>query len=140
MGIWKDAFDKSLAAVSVKSETLVESSRIRTAIASTQKSMDAAVTALGIKYYNSWLAGNIDQEEIEAECQKIKEISTEWATLKPKLEQIKAEERQILGGQKKPAVVPSEVLAGESVFCANCGKKLDADARFCDECGTPVKP
>lgn len=24
------------------------------------------------------------------------------------------------------------------VFCTNCGRKLDEDARFCSECGTPV--
>ncbi len=24
-------------------------------------------------------------------------------------------------------------------FCANCGNKLDADAKFCDSCGTPVE-
>ena len=59
MGLWKDAFDKSLAAVSVKSESLVESSRVRTAISNNQKAMDAAITALGVKYYNSWLAGSI---------------------------------------------------------------------------------
>ena len=140
MGLWKDAFDKSLAAVSVKSESLVESSRVRTAISSNQKAMDAAVTALGVKYYNSWLSGAIDQAELDADCQKIKELSAECASLKAKLEQIKTEERQILGGQKKPSVVPSEVLSGESVFCSNCGKRLDGDARFCDECGTPVKP
>ena len=106
MGLWKDAFDKSLAAVSVKSESLVESSRVRTAIANTQKSVDAAVTALGVKYYNSWLAGSIDQAEIEADCEKIKQLNDECANLKARLEQIKVEERQILGQQKRPTVGP----------------------------------
>ena len=140
MGLWKDAFDKSLAAVSIKSESLVESSRVRTAISNTQKSIDAAVTALGIKYYNSWLAGNINQEEIDADCQKIKDLSTECANLKAKLELIKKEEQQLLGEQKKSQVPPSAALSGEYIFCSNCGKRLDSDARFCDECGTQIKP
>ena len=140
MGLWKDAFDKSLAAVSIKSESLVESSRVRTAISNTQKSIDAAVTALGIKYYNSWLAGNINQEEIDADCQKIKDLSTECANLKAKLEQIKKEEQQLLGEQKKSQMSPSAALSGEYIFCSNCGKRLDSDARFCDECGTQIKP
>lgn len=140
MGLWKDAFDKSLAAVSVKSESLVESSRVRTAISNNQKAMDAAITALGVKYYNSWLAGSINQEEIEADCQKIKDLNNECAALKAKLEQIKNEERQILGEQRKPQVNPSAAVSGEFVFCTNCGKRLAGDARFCDECGTQVKP
>ncbi len=140
MGLWKDAFDKSLAAVSVKSESLVESSRVRTAIANTQKSVDAAVTALGVKYYNSWLAGSIDQAEIEADCEKIKQLNDECANLKARLEQIKVEERQILGQQKRPTVAPSAAVSGEYIFCTNCGKRLESSARFCDECGTQVKP
>ena len=140
MGLWKDAFDKSLAAVSVKSESLVESSRVRTAIANTQKSVDAAVTALGVKYYNSWLAGSIDQAEIEADCEKIKQLNDECANLKARLEQIKVEERQILGQQKWPTVAPSAAVSGEYIFCTNCGKRLESSARFCDECGTQVKP
>ena len=140
MGLWKDAFDKSLAAVSVKSESLVESSRVRTAIANTQKSVDAAVTALGVKYYNSWLAGSIDQAEIEADCEKIKQLNDECANLKARLEQIKVEERQILGQQKRPPVAPSAAVSGEYIFCTNCGKRLESSARFCDECGTQVKP
>ena len=140
MGLWKDAFDKSLAAVSVKSESLVESSRVRTAIANTQKSVDAAVTALGVKYYNSWLAGSIDQAEIEADCEKIKQLNDECANLKARLEQIKVEERRILGQQKRPTVAPSAAVSGEYIFCTNCGKRLESSARFCDECGTQVKP
>ena len=139
MGLWKDAFDKGLAAVSVKSEALVESSRVRAAISNNQKAMDAAIAALGVKYYNSWLAGSINQEEIDADCQKITEMNNECAALKAKLEQIKNEERQILGEQKKPQVSPSAAVSGEYVFCTNCGKRLPSDARFCDECGTQVK-
>ena len=25
------------------------------------------------------------------------------------------------------------------MYCSNCGKKLDDDAMFCDECGTKIK-
>lgn len=129
----KDTFDKSVAAVSVKSESIVESSRVRTAIATTQKNMDQEINSLGVKFYNSWLSGSIDREELEAACQKIKGIQTELAELQARLEQIKEEESQILGSQKKAA--PS----GDTIFCINCGKKLSAGVRFCDGCGAPVK-
>ncbi len=62
----KDTLDKGVAAVSVKSESIVESSRVRTAIATAQKTMDQELSALGVKCYNSWLSGGTDQEELEA--------------------------------------------------------------------------
>ena len=127
----KGTFDKGVAAVSVKSESIVESSRTRTAIATAQKNMDQEINALGVKFYNSWLAGSIDREELEAACQKIKAIQAELAELRGRLAQIKEEESQILGGQKK--------AAGDTVFCVNCGKKLPGGVRFCDACGAPVK-
>ena len=139
IGKLKDTFDKSLAAVSVKSESLVESSRVRTAISSTQKNMDAAVAELGAKFYHSWLSGTVNMEEMGAECQKIQAINTELNNLKSRLEQIKAEESYILGNQKKAPAAETPAAAG-AVFCVNCGKRLEAGSRFCDECGTPVKP
>lgn len=126
----KDTLDKSVAAVSVKSESIVESSRVRTAMTTAQKNMDAAVNALGVKFYNSWLGGSVDMTELEAECEKIREMHTELTNLKAKLEQIKQEESQILGTKK---------AEGAAVFCTNCGKKLEPGVRFCDSCGTAVK-
>ena len=140
----KDTFDKSVAAVSVKSESIVESSRVRMAITNTQKNMDSMLSALGVKVYNSWAAGSIDAAALEEDCQKINEVNAELTALKERLEQIKAEENQILGSQKRPAAAApaaaAPTAAAGSVFCTNCGKKLEAGTRFCDECGTPVKP
>ena len=93
----KDTIDKGVAAVSVKSESIVESSRVRTAISTAQKQIDAEINALGVTFYNSWQAGNIDQEALDAACQKIQGIQNELASLQAKLEQIKLEESQILG-------------------------------------------
>lgn len=129
----KGTFDKGVAAVSVKSESIVESSRTRTAMNNAQKSMDTAITALGLKLYNAWLAGSVDMADLEEDCKKIQNIHTEVASLQERLARIKEEESQILGSSKKSTASPA-------VFCSNCGKKLNAGARFCDECGTAVKP
>jgi len=127
----KGTFDKGVAAVSVKSESIVESSRTRTAINNAQKNMDAAIAALGAKLYNAWLSNDVDMAVLEEDCKKIQDIHAEVTSLKERLEKIKEEESQLLGSSKKPA--------DGAVFCSNCGKKLDASARFCDECGTAVK-
>ena len=127
----KDTLDKSVAAVSVKSESIVESSRARTAMTTAQKNIDAAINALGVQFYNSWLSGAVDMPALEAECEKIKELHVEVTNLKARLEQIKQEESQILGVQQKKAE--------GAAFCTGCGKKLEPDVRFCDSCGTAVK-
>lgn len=127
----KGTFDKGVAAVSVKSESIVESSRVRSSIATKQKSVDAAVAELGRRLYDNWLAGDVKVSELEEECRQIQALEAEVTSLKGRLDKIKEEETQILGTQKKTA-------AG-AVFCSNCGKKLDPEMRFCDSCGTPVK-
>lgn len=128
----KNSFDKGVAAVSVKSESIVESSRVRMAINTAQKSMDESIANLGKTFYTSWSNGSLNVDELKSECERIQAISTEIENLNARLEKIKEEEKQILGVQKKNE-------GGKPVFCVECGKKLDAGARFCDECGTPVK-
>lgn len=126
----KDTLNKSVAAVSVKSETLVESSRIKSAISSSQKRIDAEINALGVKFYNSWKSGEINVEAFTEDFARIQGIEKEIEGLNARLTQIKAEEDKILGAAQKPA-------AG-SIFCTNCGKSLPAGTRFCDNCGNPL--
>lgn len=129
----KDTFNKSVAAVSVKSETLVESSRVKSAISSSQKTMDAELNAMGIKLYQCWKAGQADIGLFAEDFARVQAIEEEIANLRARLDQIKAEEDKILGAAQKPAAP-----APGSVFCTNCGKALPAGSRFCDSCGTPV--
>lgn len=134
----KDTLNKGVAAVSVKSETLVESSRIKSAISNAQKRMTGEINDLGAKFYNSWKAGQASVEAFSAEFASIQGIEQEIAELNVRLEQIKAEEDKILGAVQKPTAPSPGVPAAGSVFCSNCGKALPAGSRFCDGCGSPV--
>lgn len=129
----KDTLNKGVAAVSVKSETLVESSRIKSTISNTQKRVTAEQNELGVKFYNSWKAGQASIEAFAEDFARIQGLEKEIEELNIRLEQIKAEEDKILGAAQKPAAP-----AAGSVFCTNCGKALPAGTRFCDGCGTPV--
>ncbi len=131
----RDTLNKGVAAVSVKSETLVESSRVKTAISNAQKQMSSEINALGVKLYNGWKAGEISVEALSGELAGIQGIEKEIEALNQRLEQIKADESKILG--QHPAAAPA-APAGATVFCSNCGKALPAGSRFCDNCGTPV--
>ena len=130
----KNSIDKSVAAVSVKSEALVESSRVRTTISNTQRNMEEAIQQLGHSFYNSWISASLDVDKLKTDCERIKAMADEIENLKARLEKIKEEENQILGTQKKPAVE-----TGKSNFCTGCGKKLESGVRFCNECGKAVQ-
>lgn len=137
----KDTLNKSVAAVSVKSESLVESSRVKSAISNAQKKLDAELSSLGIKFYVNWKAGNTDMGLFTEDLARIQGVEQEIDTLKTRLNQIKAEEDKILGSAQKPVVaapVNAAAPAGNVIYCSKCGKALTAGSRFCDECGTPV--
>ena len=132
----KDTLNKGVAAVSVKSETLVESSRIKSAISNSQKRMTSEINALGAKFYNSWKAGQASVEAFAGDFAGIQAIEKEIEELNARLEQIKAEEDKILGSASRPA---SPYAAGApAVYCPRCGKALPPGSRFCDDCGAPL--
>ncbi len=122
----KDSFNKGVAAVSVKSETLVESSRIKTAISNNKKKWDGEIGALGTKLYHRWKAGEAIDPAFAEDFARIGSIEKEIDELNARLEQLKTEETKLLGSA--PAV------------CAKCGKPLVSGARFCTGCGAPVNP
>lgn len=127
----RGTFDKGIAAVSVKSETLVESSRTKTAMNSAQKKMESQLNALGTKIYQAWKSGERSLEGFTADLESIQAVEQEIASLNSYLEEIKQEENRILGSQVQPQ-------SAGGCFCTQCGKALPAGSRFCDECGTPV--
>ncbi len=131
----KDTLNKGVAAVSVKSETLVESSRVKSAISNAQKKLEAEKAALGVKLYQAWKDGTASMELFDEDFTRIQGVETEIANLNARLAQIKAEEDKILGGMRTTA--PAAPPEG-AVFCPKCGKALPAGSRFCDECGTPL--
>lgn len=126
----KGTLDKGVAAVSVKSEALVETSRTKTALNSARQRMAAEFGALGQTVYSLWRSGQ-DITAITEELERIQDIENEIAELEKRLEQIKEEESRILNA---PQAAP--VSSGR--FCSNCGKPLASGSRFCGECGTPV--
>lgn len=135
----KDSFNKGVAAVSVKSENLVENSRIKSAISNAQKRMDSELGVLGGKFYQGWKAGEADVSLFAEDLARIRAIEEEIGGLRARLDQIKAEEEKILGSAPAPKPAPPVSQAGPgTVFCTSCGKALPAGSRFCDGCGAPI--
>lgn len=132
----KDSLNKGIATVSAKSETLVESSRVKAAISNAQKRLETEQLALGVKFYQRWKVGETDIDLFTEELTRIKGIEEEVIGLNTRLEEIKIEEEaRILNNYPQPAA--SSMNTGNR-FCTNCGRALPVGSRFCDECGTPV--
>lgn len=132
----KDTLNKGVATVSVKSESLVESSRVKSAISVAQKKLDGGLADLGAKFYQLVKDGQAEAGALGAEVAQLQGVEKELQELQARLGQIKEEESKLLGGVGTAR--PAAAVPGGS-FCTSCGKALAPGARFCDECGAPVQ-
>lgn len=123
-----DMFNKGIATISVKSESMVEISRNKTAIANAQKAFDEGITRLGQRLYADWKNGAVDLNTYAPEVEHIMQIERDIEGFKRRMEEIKVQENAILGQSNNKG----------SMFCSNCGKQLPPGSRFCDGCGTQV--
>lgn len=127
----KNTFDRGLATVSVKSESMVEISRIKAQIQSLQKQQAAMTNQLGEEMYAMWKDGELDRERFEQACGQILACEQAIEEQNRRMEQVRMEEQQLLGGQAAP-VQPQ-------MFCPACGTKNQTGARFCTNCGTKIR-
>ena len=133
----RSTFDKGLATVSAKSESLAESSRVKTTIYSSQKRLETELNALAPRIYASWKAGNRSLEEFADDFARIQIIEQEISILQNRLSEIKQEEEaRIQAASADPSPQNDPIPGG--FFCGNCGRALPPGSRFCDVCGTPV--
>lgn len=111
-----------------KSESWMESNRIKSAINSTKKSLDLEIMSLGQKVYYDWRSGAFDINKLIRDLENIAAMEREMEESYQRLEQIKIEESQMYAMPPSPA----------GRFCPSCGRPLLDGCRFCDGCGTPV--
>ena len=71
LGKLKDKLDRGIATVSVKSESMVETSRIKSQIQNYQRQQTTLITQLGNEMYAMWKAGEMNRERFEQVCKEI---------------------------------------------------------------------
>lgn len=126
----KDTLNRGVATVSVKSETLVESSRVKTMISNTKRILENEKASFGAQFYQNWREGKASVELFEADLTRIQGLEQEIIDLNARLLQIKAEEDRFLSN--------IQTMPEGMIYCSHCGKMLPVGSRFCDECGSPV--
>ncbi len=132
----KNTFDRGIATVSVKSESMVEISRIKAQIQGLQKQQTALIHQLGGEMYEMWKAGTLNRERFEQVCGEICGIEKAIDEQNRRMEQVRAEEKQLLGTQ--PVATAEAAQAAPGMFCPACGVKNQAGARFCVSCGNKL--
>lgn len=131
----KSKLDQGVAAVSAKSESLVETTRTKNNIAAKQRQAEALKAALGSKVYSAWRAGNASIEDFADDLNAIAAAEAEIDSLNDYLLEIKENEAQALSAA---AAAAADAVSAKQKFCPTCGKALPMDCRFCDACGSPL--
>ena len=108
----KQYINKAAQTVSNKSNEIVEKTKCRNSISSTEEQITKAYAEIGRYYYESHLSGELFEGFVADKCASI----DEW---KQKLDELKLRMAQ-LNDQK---------------LCPNCGEKCAESAVFCSKCG-----
>ena len=138
----RSTFDRGIATVSVKSESMVEMSRIKSQIQNLQRQQAALTTQLGGEMYEMWKAGEMNRERFQEVCSEIYACEQAIAEQNRRMEQVRAEEQQLLGtppaAQPAASAQPAAQPQAAGAFCPNCGTQNPDSAKFCVGCGTKL--
>ena len=123
---FKKTIDKGVATVSVKSNSMLETNKIKVHMNSLTEKMEKKKFELGELVYNIYLDNEPDEEGIRDICEEIKELNEQILERQKEIENIKKEEEEILG-------------AGDKKVQCTCGNMVPEGFRFCTECGQKIE-
>ena len=156
----KGALDRGISAVSIKSEAMAETSKVRAQLQNLERERDTLITKLGASMYQMWQTNRFSRETFEEMCKSIRASEEGIEACNRRREEIRQEQERQLAAtrlqqtrQEQSAPVQAEpVEAGQ--FWDNppqqaqpsapagkvcpCGNVNPAGARFCTKCGQPL--
>lgn len=155
-GKMKDSLEKGVEAVSVKSNEIVEVTRLKGANAMLQDEMNDLKIQLGNACLLRWKAGELEDEAFASFCMEIAEKEREIEENVQKIEAIKRTAER-MNQQDEAGILCGcgKMNRPGAKFCVNCGSDLSGeeperktcacgavvkgDARFCPKCGAPFQ-
>lgn len=123
----KNTLNRGVAAASVKSESFVESARLKNGIAILEKEYANDALRLGETVYRMNQANRIDLKQIRSSCAEIDKVEEKIAEMKRRLEELKREGDCSEKGSYQPGF-----------YCTRCGAFNSADAQYCASCGVEL--
>lgn len=123
----KSNVNKAVTTVSVKSTNAIEKSKLNTYISTLNQEIDQLKVKLAARYYDMWVAEDLDFDEIDGICQQILDREGAIKMHQQKIQQVDASEQHKLGRDEL-----------EGMFCGQCGGKNGQGSKFCVHCGTAL--
>lgn len=116
----------------------LEINRINSDIVMQEGNITAYQRALGLYYWEKFLAGETLEPKPMEICEKIIVAQDTIQSYKAEIEKIKADreaEKAERMQQKKAEQLAKEQ---ETDFCSHCGAVLEKEQSFCTNCGNPI--
>lgn len=130
----KDVLSKGITTINVKTDNFMEQTKSKTHINTLQTECETLYGKIGQEVFLRWQAeGEVSVAAVEPLLQQIRQNMLEIEQEKTKIESLQKAEEEILG--KKNATAP---VAGNQIFCSQCGAPNSQEYRFCCSCGQPL--
>lgn len=123
----KNNVNKAVNTVSVKSSIAIEKSKLNNYIATLNQEIEQLKAKLASRYYDMWVAEDINFDEIDEICQQILDREGIIKVQQQKIQQLD-ESEQLMPVNDEP----------EGMFCGQCGGKNGTGSKFCVHCGSPL--
>lgn len=118
----KNGLDKGLNAVSVKSQEVLEATKLNSQIGGLKDQIAKIQRELGEAVYEMNLQGLLDQNGIKEKCEAITALK----------QQIETNEAELQAVHEK-----ADAAMGQ-LTCPNCKTKVAEGTKFCGNCGTKM--
>lgn len=129
----KSKINKGITTVSLKTSSSMEKAKISTYIESVKNEINHMKLELGNKVYELWRIDGLDKEKLEADIERIQNKEGVLDDLRQQLLEIDSKANEILGRTAK-----TDMQAGTSCICPNCGKRYAQKVNFCIQCGNQI--
>ncbi len=118
----KSGLDKGLAAVSVKSQEMLEVTKIKSQIGNLNGQMSDLQQKLGETVYQMYLQDSFDQSGIQEQCESIKTLEAQIGEKEAELQVVRVKAAEAMGKR----------------FCDSCKTEIEDGVKFCGNCGRKV--
>ena len=129
MASFMDSVNKGIATLNVKTSKLMESSKLKTAIANKESEITALKATIGETVFLN--RGTFNMDMVARQIADIEERMAAIKDYQDQIAQLGIEEKNILGGGAPLDNAPK-------LFCSNCGAPNQSGNKFCEKCGTPL--
>ncbi len=123
-----DSVNKGLATLNVKTSNLMESSKIKAAIANKEAEIASLKTNIGETLFLN--RNNFSMDMVSIQLSDIEERMAAIDQLKQQMKALEDAEKDIIG--------KASTSVSAKIYCTQCGAPNDQGSHFCEKCGAKI--